>query len=304
MKVLITGADGQLGQALISSIPKDLRNNNVEVIATTRKELDLSQPRDCKAKIHKLKPDWLLNSGAYTKVDEAESESKLAMTVNGETPRAFAEALRTTGGQMLQLSTDFVFNGEQGNPYQPQHSRQPLNVYGHSKAAGEKAVEEVLGPTNQGTILRTSWLMGPVGHNFALNLLDLHKAKDELRIVADQVASPTSSITLSTACWQLIKLHQKGISTPSLLHWCDSGVASWYDVAVAIGEIGKKIGLIENPARVIPITTNEFPRPAKRPKYSILECSSSRLALQLEPVYWRTALEHVLKMHFIQHTHL
>ncbi len=172
MKVLLTGAAGQLGQALLQQVPQD-----VELIATSRNggegllPLDLADAEACQAAVRTHQPDWVLNAGAYTAVDKAESEPELALAVNAGAPRAFAEAIQDTSARLLQVSTDFVFNGTQGSPYRPEQQRDPLGVYGRTKAAGEEAVEELLGSSGRSLILRTSWVMGPVGKNFALTML-------------------------------------------------------------------------------------------------------------------------------------
>lgn len=296
MKVLLTGAAGQLGQALQQQLPA-----GVELIATSRRELDLTDGASCHAAVERHRPDWVLNSGAYTAVDRAESEPELAHAVNGGAPRAFAEALVRTGGKLLQLSTDFVFSGQQGFPYLPEHPRQPLGVYGASKAAGEEAVEQVLGASGRGVILRTSWVMGPVGKNFALTMLRLHRERGaagaSLGVVADQVGCPTSTHTLAGACWRLITrtAADPAVVLSPVLHWSDAGAASWYDVAIAVGELALELGLLGNTARVNPLTTAEYPLPARRPSYSLLDCSSTRQLLGLEPQHWRQALRQVLQ---------
>ncbi|WP_411869757.1 dTDP-4-dehydrorhamnose reductase [Vulcanococcus limneticus] len=302
MKVLLTGAAGQLGWALRQQVP-----DGVELIATSRNPagdgsrgllpLDLADGDACRAAILEHRPDWVLNGGAYTTVDKAESEPELALAVNGGAPRAFAEALLETGGRLLQVSTDFVFNGRQGSPYRPEQPRDPLGAYGASKAAGEEAVEELLGATagidgtSQGVILRTSWVIGPVGHNFALTMLRLHRERDQIGVVADQVGCPTSTVTLASACWRAIERNLAGIH-----HWSDAGAASWYDVAVAVGELGSELGLLERMAQVNPITTAEFPTPAQRPSYSLMECSDTRKALELPAAHWRQALRELLEV--------
>ncbi|HCX53802.1 MAG TPA: dTDP-4-dehydrorhamnose reductase, partial [Synechococcus sp. UBA9887] len=239
MKVLLTGAAGQLGQALRASCPPDL-----ELIATSRDELDLSKQEACRAAVERHRPDWVLNAGAYTAVDRAEEEPDLAHAVNGGAPRAFAEAIRQQGGRLLQLSTDFVFNGRQGSPYRVEQPRDPLGVYGASKARGEEAIEAVLGDNGQATVLRTSWVMGPVGRNFALTMLRLHRERDQLGVVADQVGCPSSTLNLAAACWRVISSRAE---QPPVLHWCDAGAASWYDVSVAVGELAAELGMIEQP---------------------------------------------------------
>ena len=298
MKILLTGAAGQLGQALPQQVPEGM-----ELIATSRSgdpatgllPLDLADADACRAAVLTHRPDWVLNGGAYTAVDKAETEPELALAVNGGAPRAFAEALLETGGRLLQVSTDFVFNGQQGSPYRPDQDRDPLGAYGRTKAAGEEAVEQLLAASGQGVILRTSWVIGPVGKNFALTMLRWHRERgtsgQALGVVEDQVGCPTSTATLAGACWRAITAN---VQEP-VLHWSDAGAASWFDVAVAVGELAQELGLLQQPAPVNPLTTAEYPLPAQRPSYSLLDCSSSRRALQLAPTPWRQALRHLLQ---------
>ncbi len=292
MRVLLTGAAGQLGQELIASRPPE-----VELIACSRGELDLADAEACRAAVQQHRPDWVLNAGAYTAVDKAESEPELAAAVNAGAPAAFAEALAATGGRLLQVSTDFVFNGAQGSPYRPEQRLDPLGVYGVTKAAGEAAALQLPGAR----VLRTSWVYGPVGKNFCLTMLRLHALKaaagESLGVVADQVGCPTSTLTLAAACWRAIGVGADPAADPSglrILHWSDAGAASWYDFAVAIGELGVEAGLLERAARVKPLTTADYPTPAQRPSYSLLDCTASRVALGLEPLHWRESLVEVL----------
>jgi len=295
MKILLTGATGQLGQALRAAAPSD-----ATVIATSRQggagleALDLGDASACRIAVETHRPDWVLNAGAYTAVDKAESEPELAHAVNAMAPRAFAEAIKTTGGRLLQISTDFVFDGSQGTPYRPEQNRTPLGVYGASKAAGEDAVQQLFTGDARSLILRTSWVMGPVGRNFALTMLRLHRERDTLGVVADQVGCPSSTLNLAQACWQCIRLGSKQ-ALPEIMHWSDAGAASWYDVAVAIGELGGELGLIASPAEVKPIGTSDYPTPAARPSYSLLDCKGTREALQLNGEHWRRALRTVLR---------
>jgi dTDP-4-dehydrorhamnose reductase len=288
MKVLLTGREGQLGTALQAGLPE-----GVILIATGRSELDLADHAACRQAVRDHRPDWVLNAGAYTAVDRAESEADRAMAINAGAPQAFAEALRDTGGRLLQVSTDFVFNGAQGSPYRPDQALDPLGVYGATKAAGETAALALPGAR----VLRTSWVYGPVGKNFCLTMLRLHAMKaaagEPLGVVADQVGCPTATHTLAAACWRAI-----GIGTdadgPRTLHWSDAGASSWYDFAVAIGELGVAAGLLERAAEVSPLTTADYPTPAQRPSYSLLDCTASRQSLAMDPIHWRASLAQVL----------
>lgn len=173
-------------------------------------------------------------------------------------------------------------------------ARDPLGVYGASKAAGEAAIQSIFGTEGRGLILRTSWVIGPVGKNFALTMLRLHRERDQLGVVADQVGCPTSTLTLAQACWRTIQIAGEN-ELPAVMHWSDSGAASWYDVAVAVGRIGAELGLIDTPAEVQPITTADYPTPAERPAYSLLDCTGTRAALDLNGQHWQQALSDVLQ---------
>ncbi len=288
LKVLLTGSDGQLGQALRASKPE-----GVTLIACGRAELDLAAADACAAAVRQHRPDWVLNAGAYTAVDKAEAEPELVGAVNAGAPGAFATALAGSGGRLLQVSTDFVFNGEQGHPYRPEQHLDPIGVYGRSKAEGEQRARAAL-PADRCCVLRTSWVYGPVGKNFCLTMLRLHglraAAGEALAVVADQVGCPTATHSLAAACWAALSHRSSGI-----LHWSDAGAASWYDFAVAIGELGVARGLLPQAAEVRPITTDDYPTPARRPSYSLLDCSATRPALGLEPRHWRSALDEVIK---------
>lgn len=287
LRVLITGGGGQLGQALLAALPP-----GIEGIATTRATLDLADGEACREAVRHWRPAWVINAGAYTAVDRAESEPDLARRVNAGAPAAFAAALADSGGHLLQISTDFVFAGTQGSPYQSNQVRQPLGVYGATKAEGERRVEALL-PAERRCLLRTSWVYGPVGHNFCRTMLRLHRLKAEagesLAVIADQVGCPTATHTLARACWRVIERGVAGIH-----HWSDAGAASWYDFAVAIGERAVVQGVLPMAAEVRPIGTEYYPTPATRPSYSLLDCRATRCALGLPALHWREALGEVL----------
>jgi dTDP-4-dehydrorhamnose reductase len=294
MKVILTGGAGQLGQAVHRSLPAAIGGRAVQLITTTRTgtegtiALDLADAAACRALVEQHQPDWVINAGAYTAVDKAESEPELAQAVNALAPGAFAEALATTGGRLLQVSTDFVFNGAQGSPYRPDQPVDPLGVYGASKAAGEAAAAAALA-SERLCILRTSWVYGPMGHNFLLTMLRLMAEREQLGVVADQVGCPTGTEGLARACWAVLEHGAAGVH-----HWSDAGAASWYDFAVAIAELGQEAGLLRNPAQINPITTADYPTAAQRPSYSLLDCSETRKSLQLPALHWRSALRQVM----------
>lgn len=290
LKILITGVNGQLGRQLLVSAPKRCGDRPLHLLLMSRKDLDLADLQACRAVVMEHRPDWILNAAAYTAVDRAESEPTLAASVNAHAPAAMAEALVEckTGGQFLQISTDFVFAGAQGEPYRPEDPVQPLGVYGRTKAEGEQAVLCFLGP-QRAAVLRTSWVYGPVGTNFVATMLHLMRERTELAVVADQLGCPTATVGLAQACWRLIERELAGV-----WHWSDAGAASWFDFAVAISELSIEFGLLEKAAVLRPIPTHAYPTIARRPSYSLLDCISTREALGLEGQHWRAALKGVL----------
>ena len=296
MKILLTGSTGQLGRALLISAPKNIENNPVQVFETTRSSLDLSNSKACFTAVEDYRPDWIINAAAFTSVEDAERNPDLAFAVNAEAPKVFSEGLLKFGGKLLHLSTDFVFDGQKCFPYSPSDERNPLNTYGKSKAAGEQAIENLLHPFQKATILRTSWLMGPIGKNFLLTMLKLHEERNEISVVADEIGCPTSTYTLANVCWKLLELqHSKNKNSLKYLHWSDSGITTWYDVALKIGELAQDLGLISQMARVIPIKSIDYPSLVKRPRYSVLNSENTINQLSLKNVHWHLTIENILK---------
>jgi dTDP-4-dehydrorhamnose reductase len=283
LNVLITGANGQLGQALQSSAP-----SGYKITAIDRRHLDITNDAGVNELIESLRPDWVINAAAYTAVDRAEAEPDLAFAVNGEAPGYLASALAKTGGRLLHVSTDFVFDGQASTPYPPEATPNPINVYGASKWSGEKAVQDRLG--DQALIVRTAWVYDGINRNFVTTMLRLMAERDEVRVVADQVGTPTATNTLAMTLWQGLAQEWQGI-----YHVTDAGVASWYDFAVAIQRYGHKLGLLERSIPVIPITTAEFPTAARRPSYSVLDKSWTWRNSDDLPWQWGKALYHQLK---------
>ena len=294
--ILLTGCKGQLGQAIIKHSPKEISGEEINIISTSRTELNLLKQSECESLIQNIKPEWVINTAAYTFVDKSEEEEEIALKVNAYAPKVFCSALKKTGGNLLQISTDYVFDGRQGYPYKTNSKRNPINIYGKSKSLAEDAIENILFPSNQGKIVRTSWLYGPFGENFLISMLKLIEEKDEIKVVSDQVGSPTSTFSLANACWTIIKKEQQGINLPDKLHWTDAGVASWFDIAASISDISHSVGLIKNPGKIIPIDSSSYPSKAKRPKYSVLDCFNTRKELGLEVRHWQLILKDLIQL--------
>jgi len=292
MKVLLTGSQGQLGLSI-----KQLTPNGVQLISLDKNQFDLSKIKNIKTNLEHIKPDFIINCGAYTNVDMAEDEKEKVMNINANSVKEISLYLKKHGGNLIQISTDYVFNGFNSTSYQVNDKVSPINQYGFSKAKAEEFIQEILGDTNQAVIIRTSWLIGTTGKNFLLTMLKLHQTKKELNVVSDQISCPTSTKTLAEACWKVIKLKNEIdiYNFMPILHWCDDGIASWYDIAVAIGEISAKIGLVNSPAFVNPIKSENYPSKAKRPNFSHLDCSSTKEYLNLKGKYWRECLETLIR---------
>ena len=288
MKVLLTGGSGQVGQEIIKSNPK-----GVEIISPSRNNLDLSDYIECKRIVKDHKPDWIINCGAYTQVDDAEKNILLSKKINGYAPAAFVEAINEINTNLLHISTDFVFDGNQNFPYKENQIRNPLSQYGSSKALGEELIEKKINDIEKATILRTSWVISPIGKNFILTMLKLHSEKEVIKVVSDQIGCPTSAGELAKVCWRIIELKKKE-KLPFIFHWSDAGVASWFDIAVAVGELAKELGINKKEAIVLPINTSEYPTPAQRPKYSLLNTKNTSNLLKIKPIHWRKNLRDIL----------
>ena len=290
MKILIAGGDGQLGEALKRTNP-----SKNECIFCNKNELDISKRRDSEILISKLKPDWIINAAAFTQVDKAEEMKEFTFKVNAEAPKNLCEILNKYGGRLLQISTDFVFNGQQSHPYSFDDNVDPISVYGASKAQAEKYILNYYGHI----ILRTSWVYSDFGKNFLRTMLELQKknslTNQPLKIIADQVGTPTSAYSLANLCWAIVESKKLERSKTSIFHWTDSGIASWYDFAHAIGELSLRNGLVSKFPLVVPIFSKDFNSKALRPKYSVLNCYKTKKVFNIESSHWRDELDKVLK---------
>lgn len=279
MKAIIVGGGGQLGRSLALVAPAE-----ATVVRLDRNALDITDVQAVTAVMENEKPDVVFNAAAYTAVDKAENDVEAARAGNATAVGILAEASRRIGASFVHVSTDFVFDGSAGTPYRTDAATAPLGVYGATKLEGERLAG------SDALIVRTAWVYAPVGGNFVRTMLRLMGERPEVRVVADQIGTPTYAPALAEALWALFKAGGKGV-----YHYADAGVASWYDFAVAIQEEALEIGLLDKKAVIIPIATSDFPTPAKRPSYSVLDKRSTyELVGKIAP-HWRDNLRIMLK---------
>ena len=281
MIVLVTGAGGQLAGELVRTAPP-----TATVVALGLADLDITDAEAVERAVARHRPQAIVNAAAYTAVDRAETEVDLAFLVNRDGPRHLAESAQRHGAFLVHTSTDFVFDGSAGSPYLPEAQAHPTSVYGASKLAGEMAVRHAL---PSAAIVRTAWLYAAHGRNFVQTMIRLMREKGSVRVVADQVGTPTDARGLAECCWRAIERRLGG-----LFHWTDAGVASWYDFAVAIAEAALDSGLLARMPTVEPIRTVDYPTPARRPAYSVLDKTSTWLALGLAAPHWRIPLRRTI----------
>jgi dTDP-4-dehydrorhamnose reductase len=282
-KVLVVGAGGQLGQEL-----QRTSGPGVECLPMTRAQLDIADVVAVSESLRAVAPQLVINAAAYTAVDNAEAETDAARRGNVDGPLALAQACAQQGVRLIHISTDFVFDGTASQPYKPDAATAPLGEYGRSKRAGELAVQSVL---PQALILRTGWVYSRYGSNFVKTMLRLMSERDDLAVVADQVGTPTWANGLAEAVWASAARPQLS----GIYHWSDAGVCSWYDFAVAICEEALALGLLARAVKIRPITALEYPTPAHRPAYSVLDKTNSWRDFALAGVHWRQQLRAMLE---------
>jgi dTDP-4-dehydrorhamnose reductase len=285
VRVLITGASGQVGRALLDTTPA-----LAEILALTREQLDITDGAAVQRAVTEFTPTVVINAAAYTAVDRAEGDAAAATAVNATGPRHLAEAVwNITGARLVQLSTDYVFDGLKSGPYMPRDPTNPASVYGRTKLAGEQAVREVL--AGKAVVLRTSWIYAAVGKNFLLTMLRLMREQGAVRVVSDQRGAPTVAASVARALWRIAELP----AINGVLHWTDEGTASWYEFACAIAEEALAARLLPKAPVVTAISTSEYPTPARRPPNSVLDLRESLIRLKLRPTPWRESLRTTLK---------
>lgn len=280
MKVVVTGAGGQLGMALRATSPSDF-----DLVAIGQAEADFTRPAELARAIYTAKPDLVINAAAYTAVDKAESEPDLAQAVNKTAVATLADVTMALGSQLIHISTDFVFDGTSGRAYLPDSPPNPLSVYGASKRDGEVAA---LAGNPRSLVVRTAWLYSAEGSNFVRTMLRLMAERESLRVVMDQIGTPTYAPSLADALWALAAKGTSGIH-----HFTDAGAASWYDFAVAIQEEALALNLLSRAVPIEPIPSDAYPTPARRPAFSVLDCFQTWVITGTPP-HWRDQLRTML----------
>jgi dTDP-4-dehydrorhamnose reductase len=290
-RVLVTGADGQVGRALLKSFV-----GSAEVIACNRNSLDLANADQIRKKVRDVAPDIIVNAGAYTAVDRAESERESAFAVNGRAPGILAEEAQRASALLIHYSTDYVFNGSKSGPWVEDDATDPLSVYGASKLAGEDAIRNAGG---RYLIFRTSWVYAPEGKNFVLTMLRLGRERDSLNVVDDQVGAPTTAAELARATHAittgiLAGKFDAAAECVGTYHMTCSGSVSWCGFARAIFERAPDLLGGKTPV-VNPIATSAYPTPARRPHNSVLSNEKLNRTFGMRLAPWETALDEVLK---------
>ena len=286
MKALVTGGGGQLSKALLRTAEE-----HHQVSMHSIETLDITCFDQVLRAVDEVRPDVIINAAAYTAVDKAESDEVTARFVNEDGPGNLARAASEHGSRLIHISTDFVFDGVSENPWLTTDVPKPVSVYGRTKLAGERAIID--SDLDEWTVVRTAWLYDGDSPNFFSTMLRLMKDREEISVVSDQTGTPTLVDSLAVAVWCLADKNISGMH-----HWTDDGCTTWHGFATAIEEIGYRSGLLESRTRVDPITTEEYPTPARRPAYSVLDKTKTWNALEgtraMPPIHWRENLNNMI----------
>lgn len=282
IKILITGGDGQLGNALKSASKKF---KTLQLVFTDVADFDITNPASINQYLEESKFDFIVNCAAYTAVDKAEEEQDLAFLINAKGPENLAIACEKYQSKLIHISTDYVFDGTSHVPYIESMETNPPSVYGQSKLAGEEAI---LKNSKSSIIIRTSWLYSEFGNNFLKTMLRLGADRDTLSVIFDQIGTPTYAGDLAEAILNII-VSEKKTSTNEIYHFSNEGVISWYDFAKEIME------LAQLNCSITPIESRDYPLPAPRPHYSVLNKTKIKTTFGLEIPYWKDSLKLSLK---------
>jgi len=281
MRLMVFGSDGQVGRALLQA--------GGAVRGCARGEADITVADQVARALDRHEPTLVVNAAAYTAVDQAEREPERAFAVNATGPALLAEACRRRGLPLIHLSTDYVFDGEQDAPYREDDPVAPLGVYGRSKLAGERAVRERL---DHAVILRTAWVASPGGRNFVRTMLRLARERDEVGVVTDQRGSPTTAEALAAALRHLAARLEAGAGGYGVFHFTGGGATTWHDLAAHIFRRAAARGLTV--PRLIPLTSAQFPTPARRPRSSVLDCHRILAAHGIGQTPWPDLIDRCL----------
>lgn len=285
-RILLVGSNGQVGQELERLLPVD------QTLSISRSQVDLARPELIRDVIRQHQPTLIINAAAHTAVDRAESEPELAKVVNAIAPVVMAEEAQKLKAELIHLSTDYVFDGQKSAPYLESDRTNPMGIYGQTKLAGEVGIAQAC---DRHLIFRTAWVYGTYGKsNFVKTMLRLGSDRDQVRVVADQVGSPTWAKQIAETIVKSLPLFEQEQMMPGIYHLTSSGVASWYDFAIAIFEEARQLGWKLEVQDVVPILTSEYPTPAKRPAYSVLATQKISGILGVHPVHWRQGLRQML----------
>ncbi|GBC64041.1 dTDP-4-dehydrorhamnose reductase [Desulfonema ishimotonii] len=288
MNLLITGAGGQLGHELV----RQCQEKGIGFSAPDRRMLDITDPAQVESALTALMPSLVINGAAYTQVDRAETDAETAFAVNRDGAACLAEACAGYAIPLIHVSTDFVFDGQTDRPWRETDPVRPINIYGKSKAAGEAAIRSCL---DRHIIVRTAWLYGSDGHNFVTTMLRLARERDCLRVVADQFGCPTAVTDLAEALLILAARIRVGGEIPwGICHYCGGGITSWHGFADEIIRQARHYAPLRT-RHVCPITTGEYPTPARRPSFSALDCSRIENTFGIRPKPWRQRLTQVIQ---------
>ncbi|KJH80003.1 MULTISPECIES: dTDP-4-dehydrorhamnose reductase [Pseudomonadaceae] len=288
MRILVCGAGGQVGHELVDRA----HAYGLEALGMTRAQLDITDADQIAGVVDQLKPGLIINAAAYTHVDNAETHSEQAYAVNRDGAARLAEAARRLAIPLLHISTDYVFSGEAREPYREEDQVSPTGVYGASKLAGEAAIQAVL---NEHLILRTSWVYGAHGHNFVKTMLRLAHQRDSLSVVADQFGCPTQAGGIADVLLQLAQRYSReGTLAWGLYHYSGRSPCTWFDFAVEIFRQAEAKGMLAKQPQVSSITTAQYPTPARRPAWSVLDCGKFEATFGIDTHDWRDDLSVVL----------
>ena len=288
MRILVCGAGGQVGHELINRAS----GYGLEALGMTRDNLDITDAGQVADLVSRLKPGLIINAAAYTHVDNAETHGERAYSVNRDGAERLAQAARQASIPLLHISTDYVFSGNARAPCREEDEVAPTGVYGASKLAGEAAIQAVL---DEHLILRTSWVYGVHGHNFVKTMLRLGCQRDALSVVADQYGCPTQAGSIADALLELAQRYaQNGVLAWGLYHYSGRSPCTWFDFAVEVFRQAEAKGMLAARPKVSPISTAQYPTPARRPAWSVLDCSKFETTFGIETHDWHDDLSIVL----------